>query len=168
MLLSKPQVTRFFRDWKLACDRQNWTRAAGWSAEQIENERYSLLQRAGFDSLTEVDPLAGFDRVLAELAALSQPANIEPQLRAQEQPLIRLRYACTAIAYKIGKVAPQAGHSYMTRIMVDKFRKTDLNDLTEQELTDLRNTLTARLGAIARRRKTESEVLATPSSSDPF
>ena len=42
---------------------------------QIDNERLAMLERAGFDSLTKVDHMAGFDRVLAELAALTRPRH---------------------------------------------------------------------------------------------
>lgn len=70
MILSKPQVQRFFREWSSACQAQGWTSANNWTPSQVENERHALLLRAGFDSLTKVDKGAGFDRVLAELRAL--------------------------------------------------------------------------------------------------
>lgn len=142
MHLSKSQQFKFWSDWKKACTIQGWTKPAGWSPAQIENERYSLLRRAGFDSLTEVDHLEGFDRVLAELAAIIQPNSIDAQLRQQDQPIHRLKHA-------IALLAP--GNNYLKAVMRDKFSTDDWDTLSLDQLTQLRNTLAARRSA--RRRK---------------
>jgi hypothetical protein len=135
MKLSKSQVPRFFTNWKNACAVQGWTAANGWTAAQIENERYSLLRRAGFDSLRDVDPLTGFDRVLAELALLLHPDSLNPQLSALNMPATRLKYA-------IAQLAP--GSNYLRAVMRDKFGTEDLDTLSLEQLTQLRNTLAAR------------------------
>lgn len=150
MHLTKPQQQRFWRDWTAARKVQGWTKDRGWTDPQADNERRALLARAGFESLTEVDPGEGFDRVLAELAALTNPADIEPQLRAQEQPLVRLRYSCRELSARIHKLNPSSASSadaYMTTIMHAKFGTWDLDTLTAPQLLQLRNTLSARLAA---------------------
>jgi hypothetical protein len=157
MLLSKPQQSRFWREWSAACRRQGWTKSAGWSDSQIDNERHALLLRAGFSSLTEVDHLAGFDLLLAELAAINHPDDIGSQLRQSSQPKTRLIYAINTLAHKIAPSKLSSGqNAYLAAILLDRVGHTNLDDLSEQELTQIRNTLTARSKSKSRR------------STDPF
>lgn len=154
MLLTKSQQKRFWRDWGIY--RRRHRSPGGTSSAsphslitdaQIENERHALLERAGFDSLTQVDPGAGFDRVLAELQALINPDDLDAQLRQITMPLERLRYACRLLAKAICDLNPSsASHpeAYLRRLLVDRFHTMSLDDLDETQLTQLRNTLAAR------------------------
>lgn len=170
MLLSKPQQLRFWREWSIACKAQGWTKVQSWTGAQIENERYSLLQRAGFDSLTLVDPLAGFDRVLAELAALSRPADLSPQLRAQEQPRRRLWYAIQKLGFQISTSELQGGResSYVAAIMLDRFGHCDHDRLSLQQLEQLRNTLASRATAHKRKHQERHLQPAETDNKNPF
>jgi hypothetical protein len=60
MLLSKPQVTTFWRLWAKACKAQGWDQLP---KDQVEAKRHALLRECGFASLTEVDRVAGFTQV---------------------------------------------------------------------------------------------------------
>lgn len=71
MLLSESQVKRFWREWADACRAQGWTTEKGVTSKQVDAHRKSLLKRAGFESLKQVDRSAGFNRVLGELGILS-------------------------------------------------------------------------------------------------
>ena len=166
MILSKPQQQRFWREWSAACRAQGWTAANTWTSAQIETERHALLSRAGFDSLTQVDKLAGFDRLLAELAALTHPADIEPQLREQAMPLTRLKFACRTLAGQIVRHSPVLGNSdaYIRSIALDKFGSVDLDALSEAQLIQLRNTLSARLSAKRRHSPAANPELAAISA----
>ena len=144
MLLSTLQTPRFWREWKRACRVHGWTDEKGWTQAQIDAERHALLLRAGFTSLTLVDPRAGFDRVLAELAALHSPADIAPQLRAQAQPRTRLLYSighAGAAPYVIAAIARA------------DFGTDDLDQLTEEQLRRLAIHLAHR----SRKRKRETQ-----------
>jgi hypothetical protein len=162
MLLTKPQQLRFWREWSIACKVQGWTKAQSWTGAQIDNERHALLDRAGFDSLTKVDQLAGFDRVLAELAALSRPADITPQMRAAEQPKTRLRYAIAALGKQLSTAQLGDGsNAYIARISIDRFGTAALDNLSLHQLEQLRNTLAGRL-SVHRRRARQSAAASVP------
>lgn len=64
MLLTKNQVSRFWRDWA------GIVKANGWNSATADQRRKEMLSRAGFTSLTLVDTRAGFDAVLAQLGAM--------------------------------------------------------------------------------------------------
>jgi hypothetical protein len=154
MLLSKAQQARFWREWSVVCKLQGWTKAQSWTGAQIDNERHALLSRAGFNSLTKVDPLKGFDRVLAELAAMTRPDDLAPQLNIAEQPKTRLLFAIRNLGKQISIAELQDGtNAYVARIASDRFGKTDLESLSLYQLEQLRNTLAARLSAHRRKQK---------------
>lgn len=170
MLLSKAQQNRFWREWSIGCKRQGWDKVAGWTGLQIDKERHALLERAGFDSLTRVDPLDGFDRVLAELAVLSRPDDIDPQLRAQAQPKLRLVYAIEKLASQISTGQQEDGtNSYAAAIAADRFGTGAIDNLSLHQLEQLRNTLAARLTAHRRRqREATSSPVGANSENAPF
>jgi hypothetical protein len=158
MLLTKPQQQRFWREWSAV---KRSLLAQSWTDAQIETERHALLERAGFDSLTQVDHLAGFDRVLSELALLTQPSNLEPQLRESQMPRTRLVFAINALAKKITPSLLGHGQSvYLATILADRWGHTDLDRLSLADLTQLRNTLAARLSSKRRRSSTSSPTLS--------
>lgn len=70
MLLSKDQVSLFWRLWSSACKTQGWTRDAGLTSADIDAHRKAMLAEMGFSSLTQVDRTAGFGRVKARLMTL--------------------------------------------------------------------------------------------------
>src|SRR4051812_21710202 len=87
MNISPSQLKRFW-------NKQNgWPAIVakhGWDSTQAETERKAMLARAGFDSLTLVDPGAGFSRVLNELAALND--DLAGMLKAQANERRVLEY----------------------------------------------------------------------------
>lgn len=83
-----------------------------------------------------------FDRVLAEFRAHSRPDDLAAQLRQLSQPRIRLKYAVNALA-------PAA--EYWAKIARDRFGTDNLDALSIEQLTQLRNTLAARGRAHQRR-----------------
>ena len=70
MILSSPQVQRFWREWAATCKVMHWTRDAGLTAAAIDAKRKEFLKGCGFDSLTQVDRVDGFTNVLKELQLL--------------------------------------------------------------------------------------------------
>lgn len=168
MLLTKPQQLRFWREWSVACKVQGWTAVQSWTNAQIDNERHALLERAGFESLTKVDHMSGFDRVLAELTALSRPADINPQLDAQNQPRKRLIYAIKTLAKQFSMSVLSDGRSaYVAAITLDRWGTTDLDKLSLPQLEQLRNTLAARASA-HRAKERNLQTADTTSANAPF
>ena len=82
-----------------------------------------------------------FDLVLAEFRAISQPDNLAAQLRQQDQPRRRLLYSIRRLA----------AEPYWRSIAQDKFGTADKTRLGLVQLTQLRNTLTARVRSRNRR-----------------
>lgn len=85
-----------------------------------------------------------FDRVLGEFRAASRPADLVAQMRQLNQPRIRLEHAINALA-------PAA--EYWAKIARDKFGTDDLDDLSLEQLMQLRNTLADRRRASQRRER---------------
>lgn len=83
-----------------------------------------------------------FDQVLGGFRSYSRPADLAGQLRQLNQPRIRLKYAVNALA-----PAPE----YWAGIARDRFGTDDLDALSIEQLTQLRNTLSARGRARQRR-----------------
>ena len=138
----------FWREWSAACRAAGMTTANGWTSAQIDNERHALLSRAGFDSLTRVDKLAGFDRVISELKVLSHPADMDAQLRQEGMPRKRLYFAIDKLGQQLSHAWSEGapfGSIYIGVIMLGRWGHQDPDRLSEADLTQLRNTLADRL-----------------------
>lgn len=158
MLLSKPQTLKFWREWAAVVHDNHWNKT------RAETERHALLARAGFNSLTEVDHLNGFSQVLKELAILRE--DLAAMLRADNNPKRVLIFKIHHLANQIAPATKNGTNPYLGGIMLDQFGHLRLDDLTEQQLTNLRNTLTARLHS----RRLFLECAGPPalSSTEPF
>jgi hypothetical protein len=98
-------------------------------------------------SAKEIDHLKMFDAFKAAALAIIEPDSLDAQLAQTEQPLIRLRHACRALA----------DDAYIAALVTGpRFKKDAIEDLNEEELEHLRNTLAARRSA---KHKKEADVL---------
>ena len=151
LLITKPQQRHFFREWSKV------VAANGWPHDKAEFERKALLRCAGFNSLTEVDPAAGFTAVLKELAAVQD--NLSGMLYADANPQ-------RVLIHGINQLAAQLGQPYADKICRDRFGHLRLEDLSLQALTQHRNTLTARLSS--HRRAAAAQVSEPECVAGPF
>lgn len=152
MNLSKSQQQLFWSKWSAATKAQGWRAkdsASAMNSAEIEQQRHLLLERAGFSSLRDVDPLKGFDRVLAELALLINPSDLSAQVRLQNQPAIRQAYTIDQLKTKIAQVSP--GNNYLRVVMLDKFNTTNWDQLTLEQFIQLYATLRNRKKSAQRR-----------------
>jgi hypothetical protein len=131
MLLSPAQLHRFWREWSAACKVQQWPK------DQIEPQRKAMLERAGFPSLKCVDQSKGFTAVLKELAILQD--NIRGMLRADANERRQVTWMIQHSDQVYG-----LGRAYWQAIALSRFKTTDLDQLTEDQLVQLRNTLADR------------------------
>ena len=122
MRLTKPQQQRFWREWSSV---KTSFKAEGQTDAQIENERYAMLQRASFDSLTEVDPDTGFTAVLKELAALQ--SNLTGVLQADANKRRQ----------KIWLIKHKGAPGYWRKIALDRFGTADLDTLKDAQIDQL-------------------------------
>jgi hypothetical protein len=155
MFLSRDQLNRF---WSKRSDKPGWpviVHAHGWTPAEAELQRKAMLKRAGFDSLTLVDKLDGFTRVLKEMAILLD--SIGGQLYADGNTRRVLEYKIRELASQITGKPVHLADAYWRAIAYDKFglhypansavrvEFSELADLSIQQLTQLRNTLADRL-----------------------
>lgn len=147
MLITKLQQNRFWREWRETCETAGMTPANAWTPAQIENERHALITRAGFDSLTQVDPGQGYTRVLEELAALRN--DLDGVLTAKQNKRRQIIWQIR-----------QADTPYWQAIARSRFHTIDLSTLRDYQLEQLRNTLCAR--ATTRARKQDHETADCP------
>ena len=116
-------------------------------------DRHDLHQAAlGADKSHLAFSNEDFDRVLAQFRAQSRPEDLGAQLRQMNQPQIRLKFA-------INRLAPAP--EYWAAIARDKFGTADLDALTLEQLSQLRNTLADRRRARQRRERAGQVVDAT-------
>jgi hypothetical protein len=115
-------------------------------------DRHTLHMRAiGAPKSSSALTNADLDRVLAEFRAISQPAALGPQLRAQDQPAIRLRWAIQRrqipdLARLLG--SRTAAATYLQAILDRRFAGRSIDDLDIRDLNHLRMTLAARINAL--------------------
>ncbi|HEV2692266.1 MAG TPA: hypothetical protein VG347_05165 [Verrucomicrobiae bacterium] len=124
MKLSTAQVQRFWREWAATCRINNWTREAGLTAVQIDGHRKELLARCGFQSLKDVDRVAGFTKVLAELG-VAQGTNLQAAREADDGSINDGRVIRNQILTEIVpclELYIEDVRAYITSIIEDKSR----------------------------------------------
>lgn len=150
--MSPLQTRLYWREWAAA-------RRADPSAD-----RHALhVVALGSDKSSTAFSNAEFDLVLGAFRAVSRPADLDAQLRQQDQPRARALYGI------------QRGRSaaYVAKVVADKYGKRSLDDLTTEQLQQLAMTLTERTPARAAVRKAKTaakkaEAAASKRAEEPF
>jgi hypothetical protein len=150
-LMTEAQRNAYWRMFGQVVDKMEWFNLP---ASERDKRRYELHERAGLGpiSVKAIDHLKGYDAIKAVFLAILAPHDLDAQMRQQYM-------SCTRLIVRIRSLAPVA---YWTKIMHDRFGACDIDELDEAELTQLRNTLEARLAAKAR----EAFQQAEPSRED--
>lgn len=137
--------------------KQDWLYWREWGAVRKVDpaaDRHALhAQALGADKSHKDFSNADLDKVLGVFRAISDASNLNAQLRQAGQERFRLKFS-------IGKLAPA---SYTAAICQDRFGTRDLDELTIEQLLQVRITLSAR--ASARRARKAAPVL---SDGNPF
>jgi hypothetical protein len=154
--MTRKQDFLYWREWQAV--RELYT-----SLNLPAPDRHALHQAAlGADKSHKDFSNADLDKVLAHFRSLSDPANVQAQLRQIDQPKTRLKYAINLLSSQLADrgrspsaaapppggpstLNPQPSTGYAERIAADRFGTSDLDSLTELQLTQLRNTLADRL-----------------------
>jgi hypothetical protein len=141
MKLSTAQVQRFWREWPKSAKAMGWTKANGMSAEQIDAKRKEFLAGCGFKSLTEVDRIDGFTKVLNELLVL-QGASLQAGMEAEDLTINKARVLRNQILTELVpclELYVADVRAYLTAIMEDKNRWWKIDrpacDITLMDLT---------------------------------
>lgn len=124
MNLTPSQVQRFWREWPKSCKAMNWTKAAGMSAVQIDAKRKEFLLKCGFDSLTKVDRVDGFTKVLKELQVL-QGVDLKAAIESEDLTINKARTIRHFIATDLIpclELYVKDSTGYVASIMEDKNR----------------------------------------------
>lgn len=118
--MTKKQTALYWREW------------AKVRKDAPDTDRHALhLEALGYERSSKELSNTEFDKILGAMRAISEPWNINAQMRQMDASATRLRYSIT-------RKAPQA---YIAAILRDRFAGRTLDDLDETELTQLRNTL---------------------------
>jgi len=121
--MTKAQTRLYWREWSKV------------RKAEPKTDRHELHIRAlGLDRSHKEFTNGDLDKVLAEFRVVSEPWNLNAQMRQLNQPRKRLMWS----------IRQRADQPYWEKIMRDRFKKGRLEDLTDQELEQLRNTLAAR------------------------
>ena len=121
--------------------------ALGCSKEDRERRLTEISRALGrpVDSASDIKTNRDFDQVKAHLLALSQPANLDAQVRQATMPRTRL----------IVGIRQRGEEAYIASISRDKFGTVAWEDLSEGQLIQLRDTLAARAHARGRKQVAE-------------
>ena len=128
--------------------------------------RHDLHREAlGYDKSSRALSNKEFDRILAHFRAINRPADLNAQLRLQQQPEIRARHVIhnltSTLARHLG--GRDQADAYLDALLRDRFGGLAVEDLDLAALRELIITLTARARSLQRRRTAP----AKPDPSDP-
>lgn len=147
--MTPKQTQLYWREWskakkalESAMDPSGKTRLSAIEAEQRRHE--IALEACGKQSTKDFTN-KDLDKVLAAFRALSDPANLNAQLAQQEMPRRRMVYGIQDII--LGPLTEALGsgaQKYADTVAKAKFGRTDLDQLTLDQLTQLRITLESR------------------------
>jgi hypothetical protein len=127
--MTETQVRLYWRMFAAICE------AKGWRQDDDHRREWHCLAGLGPCSAKTIDRMKGFDALKACWLAITQPANFNAQMAMQDQPRHRL----------ITRIRADFPEAYVRCLVTSqRFKATCLEDLTEKQLIDLRNTLCAR------------------------
>lgn len=140
-----------------------WPAAAavlGCSPNDRERRLEEISKALGrpVDSASEIKTNKDFDDVKKHLLAISQPANLNDQVRIANMPRTRLIVGIMERRDRLG-VEP------FSTIIRERFGTVNWEDLPDWQLEQLRDTLAARVHSRARIEKANAEV---PEELQPF
>jgi hypothetical protein len=152
------RTQKFFPGWKMTWDQHNayfWYlsqvyAAQGLATKEDREEARKLVHLRAFGhpvSARDIDHLKMYDAFKAECLAILKPADVDAQVAQVNMPLTRLRLAIRELA----------DEPYWQKIALAKYGTSDLDELDEDQLTKLRNTLAARSGG-----RREPELVENP------
>ncbi len=126
-MISKKQNYWYWREWNKA-----------HRAEPGLDRHEVHLAALGHDKSHVDFTNSELDQVIAEFLCISEPDNLDAQIRLLKQPKTRL-------IYRIKRLAPPA---YITKLLEDRWKTSSLGDLDLSNLNQLRNTLISRSNAL--------------------
>lgn len=118
-------------------------------------DRHEIHRAAlGYDKSSRAFTNKEFDRVLSHFRAINRPADLNAQLRLQQQPEIRARHVVHGLMSKLARHlgSLDQADAYLAALLRDRFENRALDDLDIIHLRDLIITLTARARSLQRRR----------------
>lgn len=128
---------------------RKWLRAHGRTPERADWMRHEIHKAAlGSDKSSLDFTNADLDKVLAKLRSYSDGANLDAQLRAEEQPEQRIQALVANARFLAEAVVDRAGTeaAYLDGLSKKVFKHGDYKTLTERQLQQL-------CGILARRKR---------------
>jgi hypothetical protein len=147
--MTPAQTRRYFWEWARVRDvLKSRGVVAGIDQRRHEIHKQALGVMKSSRDFTNAD----FDKVLAAFLAITEPDNLNAQLKAIEQPELRVKMMTERI-YELAKQVvdkPGSEQRYLDGLSRKVFR-CDLADLSERQLGALTGIVTARVRQLERR-----------------
>ena len=128
---------------------RKWLRAHGRTPERADSMRHEIHKAAlGVDKSSLDFTNADLDKVLAKLRSYSDGANLDAQLAAEEQPLMRIQALVANARDLAAAVVSRQGteRAYLDGLSRQLFKHPDYQTLDERQLQQL-------CGILARRKR---------------
>jgi hypothetical protein len=125
------QASRYWREVSAVC---HFLGVTGAQAQTEVRKRLHVQAFGEAISAKEIDHLKMFDDFLAACAAITRPDDLGTQMRQAIMGRTRLKKSIQLLA----------DDEYWQRIALDRFNTTDLDLLSDEQLTQLRNTVRCR------------------------
>jgi hypothetical protein len=129
-LMSWRQSYQYFQMFKEICE------AKGWRQDDEHRREWHVMSGLGPVSAKAIDHLKGFDALKAIYMAVTRPDDVNAQVAIQNQPRHRTITGIKELC---------AEGFWRALLESDRFRAQELEDLSDSELVNFRNTLTARI-----------------------
>lgn len=146
--MSPLQTSLYFREWGMV--RKHYT-GQGIDPKQADAKRHELHRRAlGLMKSSKAFTNADLDKVLATFRAITQPDNLEAQLRQVDQPEMRHSALLGRVRDLVGRCQVNQGNEgiYLDGMAQRIFRVTQYHKLDEKQLCQLAGILEKRISQI--------------------
>ena len=158
-MTSNQRISILAQRWPAACHTQGWDPKD--RAKRIEVISHAVGRHVS--SLNDLDNADDIDRVFAHLGMLADSLAATVEVVHPETGKIR------RLRWQIGQLSNQLGRIYALNIMRDRFGRSQVEDLTLEQLVQFRNTLASRASAHRRRAQAAAPAPAMATANcDPF
>ena len=153
--MTAKQSAHYWNLWRNACLAQGWTPSQGVPSKDVNELRHQQQAAAlGYAKSSKDLTNAEFDLVKAHFQLLANDTDLSAAVRLADPEIGERK----RLIYSINRLAPEA---YRRKVTQDKFHTTDLDQLSIEQLTQLRNTLANRAHKFRKTRSSRREEAQT-------
>lgn len=165
--MTDAQTRLYWREWSLA---REWYRSHGKGTSQADEMRHTIHARAlGREKSSKDFTNPDLDKVLAAFRAVHDGGNLEAQLRAEDQPVLRTQALIANVREVAKGCVDREGmeDAYLNGLTKKVFQVNTYKELREGQLSQLRGILFQRLAQI-RRARSRAKQMPVEAGPNPF